>query len=133
MLHLFYHAQDDQFLDRPVQPCCVFRVVYPVAVTAAIGASNSRRLHLAVEGKGVTAIAQRRQNLPCRPAALPLPPVPGVGASCTGTSCVPTVAANSNNIEISAAGGDVTINTGTCGSVNPCDIVYALNALRQLA
>ena len=66
-------------------------------------------------------------------AALPLPPVPGVGASCTGTSCVPTVAANDNNIEISAAGGDVTINTGTCGSVNPCDIVYALNALRQLA
>jgi hypothetical protein len=66
-------------------------------------------------------------------AALPVPPVPGLGSSCIGTSCVPNVAANTNNIEISAAGGDVTINTGTCGSVNPCDIVYALNALRQLA
>ena len=37
-----------------------------------------------------------------------------------------------NDLTVQARGGDVIIETGTCGSLNPCDILGALTSLREV-
>lgn len=63
-------------------------------------------------------------------AALPNPSVNG-NRRCTGSICTPSIVAAGNDISIRAATGDVTIETGTCGSMDPCDILMALNSLKD--
>lgn len=62
-------------------------------------------------------------------------PVPSVSnsQSCAGSTCTPSVEAIGNNVKLNSRGGDVTIDSATCGEFSPCDLLLALNALRQLS
>lgn len=47
----------------------------------------------------------------------PQPP----GTSCTGSSCVPSVTAEGRDISMRAPGGAVSIESGTCGTIDICE------------
>ena len=60
-------------------------------------------------------------------------PVGGGGGGGGGSSrSPPAIVADGNDLTVQAGGGDVIIETGTCGSLNPCDILGALTSLREV-
>eukprot|EP00041_Stephanoeca_diplocostata_P010109 m.160445 g.160445 ORF g.160445 m.160445 type:complete len:488 (+) comp18025_c0_seq1:60-1523(+) len=93
----------------------------------------------------MTAITQAQSQLVTRVAAIEgavssavalLPPagsLPSSPASCAAgdTSCQPSMQADTDgNVRIVAPAGTVELQSGTCGVVNPCTLMAALNQLR---
>lgn len=70
-----------------------------------------------------------------RSAMAALPPAPSGTTTCTAgaSGCSPAVDTNDNGtIFVRAPAADVMLQTATCGIINPCDLVAALNEFRSV-
>lgn len=60
--------------------------------------------------------------------------VPNADRRASGSSSnlnVPSISAEGNNLMMNAVRGSITIDTATCGMFDPCDVIAALDLLRE--
>jgi hypothetical protein len=101
-----------------------------VAQLAATTSALADALDVLTDTKA--ALADATKTIGALVAALAGVPSTGAAASSGGCNgdCTPKVEADGQDVSIVAAGGSVTVETGTCGTVDLCAVKAAIEAIR---